>query len=93
MYKADEYLEKYKVLEDWANLKYGEGGLWYLEDNHRDRRIRREIRYFRTIRNFLAHNPYETPEPFILLTDVFKDRFDHLRSKLMDKNYQRLYTI
>lgn len=85
MYKADEFLEKYSVFEEWANLKYGGGGLWYLEENHHDRNIRKEIRYFRTVRNFLTHNPYETPEPFILLTDVFKDRFDRLRSKLMDK--------
>ena len=85
MYKTEEYLEKYSVFEEWANLKYGEGGLWYLEENHRDRMTRKELRYFRTVRNFLTHNPYETPEPFILLTDAFKDRFDRLRSKLMDK--------
>ena len=85
MYKTEVFLEKYSVFEEWANLKYGEGGLWYLEENHRDRRIRRELRYFRTVRNFLTHHPYETPEPFIILTDAFKDRFDLLRSKLMDK--------
>ena len=85
MYNTEDYLEKYSVFEEWANLKFGEGGLWYLEENHHDRKIRKELRYFRTVRNFLTHNPYETPEPFILLTDAFKERFDHLCSKLMDK--------
>ena len=84
MYSSTEFLELYKTLERWAETKYGDEGVKGIEQSHHDRRIQAEVRYFRSIRNVLSHNPNGCSKPLIELTDEFKVRFESLCNKLMD---------
>jgi len=84
MYSTTEFLEKYKSLDIWAIAEYGEDGIKAIEDNHYNRKIQYEARYFRKVRNILSHNPNEDTKPYILLTDEFKTRFEAFCSNLMD---------
>ena len=56
MYNTTEFLESYKTLEDWADSRYDEG-ISDIEQSHPDRKLQKELRYFRTVRNVLTHNP------------------------------------
>ena len=84
MYSTTLFLEKYKELERWAETKYGDDGIKGIEQSHPDRRIQTEVRYFRSIRNVLSHNPNGCEKPLIELTDEFKVRFESLCNNLMD---------
>lgn len=57
MYKISDFLELYKSLERWAEAKYGEEGVKAIEENHHNKIVQNDVRYFRKIRNVLAHNP------------------------------------
>lgn len=84
MYNILDFLELYKQLEKWAETNYGEEGVKGIEQTHHDRRIQAEVRYFRSIRNVLSHNPNGSSKPLIELTDEFKERFELLCNRLMD---------
>lgn len=90
MYNTTEFLELYKSLEKWAESKYGEDGVKAIEQSHHDKKIQREVKYFRTIRNILSHNPNGCDKPLIELTDEFKERFESLCKKLMN-NISQIY--
>lgn len=83
MYKTADFLEKYKELERWAEIEYDGNGIKSIEQSHPDKRIQSDVKYFRNIRNVLAHNPNGTTSPLIELTDEFKIRFEELCNKLM----------
>ena len=85
MYKISDFLELYKSLERWAEAKYGEEGVKAIEENHHNKIVQNDVRYFRKIRNVLTHNPNGSSKPLIELTDEFKERFETLCNKLMDK--------
>lgn len=87
MYKTDEFLERYRELENWANAKYGNEGIRTLVEEYLSGKIRNEVRYFRSVRNLLTHNPNKDV-PLIELTDVFKDLFMRLCDKLMSNSSQ-----
>lgn len=84
MYSTTNFLELYKTLERWAEAEYGDNGVKDIEQYHPDRRIQAEVKYFRSIRNVLSHNPNGSSNPLIELTDEFEERFEALCSKLMD---------
>lgn len=84
MYNTSEFLEQYKSLERWAESQYGDDGIKTLEQEHHDRKVQAEVRYFRSIRNVLSHNPNGSTRPLIELTDEFKERFEALCGKLMN---------
>ena len=76
MYSRDDFFEKYIELEKWAKMKYGdEVGVWGIEQYHHNKFIQFKARYFRNIRNVLAHNPNDCENPLIELTDEFKEKF------------------
>lgn len=83
MYSITDYLEHYKALEKWAYTKYDDG-VSGIEQYHPDKTIKRDVGYFRRVRNVLAHNPNGTTQPLIELTDEFKEKFETLRNKLMN---------
>ena len=83
MYKISDFLELYKSLERWAEAKYGEEGVKAIEENHHNKIVQNDVRYFRKIRNVLTHNPNGSSKPLIELTDEFKERFETLCNKLM----------
>lgn len=83
MYKTSDFLERYKSLEKWAEAKYGDEGVKGLEQELHDKRVQSEVRYFRSVRNLLSHNPNGSQKPFIELTDEFKARFEALCDQLM----------
>ena len=84
MYNTTEFLESYKTLEDWADSKYDEG-ISDIEQSHPDRKLQKELRYFRTVRNVLTHNPNgDDGKQLIALTDEFKARFERLCNSLMN---------
>ena len=83
MYSTTDFFELYKSLEIWAKTEYGEEGVKAIE-NHHNRKIQNEVKYFRSVRNILAHNPNGATKPLIELTDEFKSRFELLCSHLMD---------
>jgi len=82
MYNPSEFLKKYTELEDWAATVHDDGVMG-IEKYHHDRRIQKDMTYFRGIRNVLTHNPNGTDNPLIELTDEFKVRFEELCNKLM----------
>ena len=83
MYKTSDFLELYISLERWAEVKYGEEGVKAIEENHHNKKVQKDVRYFRKVRNVLAHNPNGSSKPLIELTDEFKERFETLCNKLM----------
>lgn len=83
MYRTTDFLEQYKSFEDWADTKYDDG-VNGIEQYHPDKRIQKEVAYFRKIRNVLTHNPNGNEKPLIELTDEFRLRFVTLCSKLMN---------
>lgn len=83
MYKTEDFLEKYKDFETWASANY-EDGVLGLEQSHHDRKIQKDVTYFRKVRNLLAHNPNGIDKPLIELTDEFKSKFENLCDKLMN---------
>ena len=83
MYKTSDFLELYISLERWAEVKYGEEGVKAIEENHHNKKVQNDVRYFRKVRNVLAHNPNGSSKPLIELTDEFKERFETLCNKLM----------
>lgn len=83
MYSTTDFLELYKTLERWAETQYGEDGIIFIENNHHDRNVRQEIRYFRNVRNVLSHNPNGLTKPLLVLTEDFAERFKSLCAKLM----------
>ena len=85
MYKTDEFMERYRELENWANGKYGSDGIRTIEEEYLSGKARNEVRYFRSVRNLLAHNPNKEI-PLIELTDDFKLRFKKLCDKLMSSS-------
>ncbi len=68
MYKISDFLELYKSLERWAEAKYGEEGVKAIEENHHNKKVQNDVRYFRKVRNVLAHNPNGSSKPLIELT-------------------------
>ena len=82
MYNPSDFLKKYTSLEDWAGTIYDEG-IKGIEKEHHDRRIQKDMTYFRNVRNILTHNPNGDSRPLIELTVEFKERFDDLCQKLM----------
>ena len=57
MYDINDFLEKYRTLEDWANAKYGADGIKIMENEHTIGRVKNDVKYFRSVRNILTHNP------------------------------------
>lgn len=84
MYSITDFLERYKEFEAWAEAKYGNDGIKTLEETHNNGRLVKEVKYFRSVRNVLTHNPNGSLKPLIELTDEFKVRFEALCNKLMD---------
>lgn len=84
MYDISNFLEQYKKLERWAEIKYGEDGVKGIEQFHTNKRIQSDVRYFRGVRNILSHNPNGCENPLIELTDEFKERFEYLCNQLMN---------
>lgn len=84
MYEISDFIEQYKVLEKWAYTKYDDG-VNGLEQFHPDKRIQSDLTYFRKIRNVLSHNPNGTTKPLIELTDEFRERFEAVCHKLMNR--------
>lgn len=82
MYNPSEFLKKYTSLEDWAGTIYDEG-IKGIEKEHHDKRIQKDMTYFRSVRNVLTHNPNGDSRPLIELTEEFKERFEELCQKLM----------
>lgn len=89
MYDINDFLEEYKSLEDWANSKYGADGIKIMENEHTIGRVKNDVKYFRSVRNILTHNPNGC-NPLIELTDEFKERFTALCSGLMS-DVSRIY--
>lgn len=84
MYRTQDFLERYKTLEKWATIYYGDEGVKEIEKSHHNRRIQKEVHFFRSVRNILSHNPNEATKPLIELTDEFKERFESLCNSLMN---------
>lgn len=87
MYDINDFLEQYRTLEDWANARYGADGIKTMEEVHPIGRVRNDVKFFRSVRNVLTHNP-KGCKPLIELTDEFKERFTSLCSKLMSSASQ-----
>lgn len=83
MYKIEDFMELYNKLESWARTYYGDRGVLDLEQ-YLDGKIREDAQYFRSVRNVVYHNPNNAPEPLVMLTDTFKERFERFCSNLMD---------
>ena len=90
MYKTEDFLNRYRELEEWANGKYGYDCLKRVEDTFYNVNIQKEIRYFKNVRNVLSHNCNNNDDPYIVLTEAFKDRFEKLCWYLMD-NVSQIY--
>lgn len=90
MYNSDDFLQRYREFETWAKKTYGEEGVYRLEKFHYDSKIRHSVFYFRSVRNVLSHNTNDKEEPFIILTDAFKERFESFCHNLMD-NISQIY--
>ncbi len=90
MYNSDDFLQRYREFETWAKKTYGEEGVYRLEKYHYDNKIRHSVSFFRNIRNVLSHNTNDKNEPFVILTDAFKERFESFCHNLMD-NISQIY--
>ena len=90
MYKTEDFLNRYREMEEWANGKYGYDCLKRVEDTFYNVNIQKEIRYFKNVRNVLSHNCNNNDDPYIVLTEAFKDRFEKLCWYLMD-NVSQIY--
>lgn len=100
MYNTEEFLERYRELEEWANDNYGYDSLRNKELYWEDYKIQNELYYFKSVRNILSHRRNKQDgdqDAFIELTDNFKLRFDTLCRKLMDRittvcvSYSQIY--
>ena len=90
MYNSDDFLRRYREFETWAKNAYGEEGVYRLEKYHNESKIRNSVFYFRCVRNILSHNINDKKEPYIILTDAFKERFEQFCHNLMD-NISQIY--
>ena len=80
MYSTQEFLERYKNLEEWALRNYPPTGINKLEEEHPNGKIRSDVKFFRHVRNLFSHNTNTGIE----LTDEFKNRFEALCNNLMN---------